>query len=87
MAMRGANLEQLTSLEKQFRTQSSTVEQLTSQVSSTLDGTAWTGPAADRFRQGWNGEFKSALNRLREALNEGATAVQKNRQAIEAATK
>ena len=49
-------------------TRSTAINQLMSTVDGVLDGTAWTGPARDRFGQDWNGSFKQALNRLNEAF-------------------
>ena len=47
-----------------------------------LDGTSWQGPAADRFRQAWEGEFEPNLAKLRTALQDAATEVARRRDAL-----
>jgi uncharacterized protein YukE len=84
--MYGANLEQLDQLQRRFAEENEAVRQLQTRISGTLGSTAWTGPAADRFRTAWSGEFVPALNRLAEALAENATVVANRREAIAVAT-
>jgi uncharacterized protein YukE len=84
--MYGANLEQLDQLQRRFAEENEAVRQLQTRISGTLGSTAWTGPAADRFRTAWSGDFVPALNRLAEALAENATVVANRREAIAAAT-
>jgi WXG100 family type VII secretion target len=45
----------------------------------------WTGPAADRFRNAWN-EAKSQFEKMRTALDEAGSAVNKNAENIERVT-
>ena len=68
MSMYGANPEQLATLGRTLTNQIDAINQLMSTVDGVLNGTAWTGPARDRFGQDWNGSFKQALNRLNEAF-------------------
>jgi WXG100 family type VII secretion target len=68
----GGDIEQLSALERTFTQQGQAVETLRSTISSTLDTTSWRGPAAERFRSEWNGEFAQALTRLADALNQNA---------------
>jgi uncharacterized protein YukE len=84
--MYGANLEQLDQLQRRFTEENEAVRQLQTRISGTLGSTAWTGPAADRFRTAWSGDFVPALNRLAEALAENATVVANRREAIAVAT-
>jgi uncharacterized protein YukE len=84
--MYGANLEQLDLLQRRFAEENEAVRQLQTRISGTLGSTAWTGPAADRFRTAWSGDFVPALNRLAEALAENATVVANRREAIAVAT-
>src|SRR5690349_3925708 len=85
-SMVGGDLEQLQVLEQQFRNDSQAVAELRSRITSVLASTAWTGPAADRFRQEWNGSFSSALGNLSAALQDNAGLIASRRQAIAAAT-
>jgi uncharacterized protein YukE len=84
--MYGANLEQLDQLQRRFAEENEAVRQLQTRISGTLGSTAWTGPAADRFRTAWSGDFVPALNRLAEALAENVTVVANRREAIAVAT-
>jgi uncharacterized protein YukE len=86
-AMWGGNLEQMQSLDSTFTSQAQAVADLTARITSTLQGTAWTGPAADRFRQDWSGQFQPALQKLQSALTDNAAIVRNRRAAIETATR
>ena len=85
-AMVGGDLEQLAVLEQQFRVDADAVAELRARVTAVLSGTAWTGPAADRFRHEWASTFSTALLNLATALQENASLVAGRRQAIAAAT-
>ena len=82
----GGDLEQLGVLEQQFRADAEAVADLRARVTSVLAGTAWTGPAADRFRHEWTTSFSTALLNLSAALQENAALVAGRRQAIAQAT-
>src|SRR3954453_17483251 len=84
--MVGGDLEQLQVLEHQFRADAEVVAELRARISNVLGATAWTGPAAEQFRQEWNGTFAGALAQLAAALGENAAVVASRRQAIFAAT-
>ena len=85
-AMVGGDLEQLQVLEQQFRADAQEVADLRARISNVLAGTAWTGPAANQFRDEWNGNFANALNHLSIALSDNAAVIANRRQAIFAAT-
>ena len=82
MAQIGGQIEQLDALRQRFDAESGTVQELTSSIDGQLDGTWWVGPAADRFRESWSGEFKPALVRLQQALADSAAEVARRRQAL-----
>ena len=69
MITHGANVEQLTTLGRTLTNQIDAINQMMSTVDGVLNGTAWTGPARERFCEDWNGSFKQALNRLNEAFD------------------
>jgi WXG100 family type VII secretion target len=71
----GGDIEQLSSLEQTFTREAGNVTQLRSAISATLNGTSWRGPAAQRFREKWNGEFSQTLARLCDALTQNAQYV------------
>ena len=85
-SMVGGDLEQLQLLEQQFRNDSEAVAELRARITGVLGNTAWTGPAADRFRQDWNGSFSTALSNLAAALLDNAGLIASRRQAIATAT-
>jgi WXG100 family type VII secretion target len=82
MAVIGGELEQLAALRGVFDTQAGAVDDLTRTIRAQLDGTSWQGPAADRFRQAWEGEFEPNLAKLRTALQDAATEVARRRDAL-----
>ena len=84
--MMGGDLGQLDALRKTFLDQVQTVEALRGAIDGVLGSTQWTGPAADRFRSEWAGQFVPNLRRLQDALSENAAVVQSRRAAIETAT-
>ena len=86
MSVYGGDLAQLEHLSKQFMSEIEAVDGLQTRISGALEGTAWTGPASERFRSLWRGEFVPALARLKEALGENAAVVTDRRRAIEMAT-
>ena len=84
--MVGGDLEQLQVLEQQFRADAQAVGELRARIANVLAATAWTGPAANQFRDEWNGNFSAALNHLSAALADNASLIANRRQAIFAAT-
>lgn len=86
MAVYGGDLAQLETLSGQFIREIDAVDGLQSRISGVLESTAWTGPAAERFRTQWIDDFVPALLRLKEALSESSAVVNDRRQAIEMAT-
>ncbi|MGZ5384306.1 MAG: WXG100 family type VII secretion target [Acidimicrobiia bacterium] len=86
MAVYGGDLAQLEGLSSQFIREIDAVDGLQSRIAGALEGTVWTGPAAQRFRSQWSQDFVPALVRLKEALSESASVVTDRRKAIEMAT-
>lgn len=85
MSTIGGSLEQLASLARQFEQQAQAAQQLKSIIRSELKNAHWEGPAAERFRSMWAGEFEPALARLEAALQESGAEVARRRSALEAA--
>jgi WXG100 family type VII secretion target len=85
MSTIAGSLEQLAALARQFDQQAQAAEQLKSVIRSELNNAHWQGPAADRFRSTWAGEFEPALERLQTALKEAGAEVSRRRDALEAA--
>ena len=81
----GAELGQMQSLKKTFDANSQKAIELMTAVRSSLDNTFWKGPAADRFRQAWKGEFEPAMKKLEAALKEAGAEVQRRHDALQRA--
>jgi uncharacterized protein YukE len=84
MAIAG-DIEQLLALQNTFTRNSRLVEELTSSMTNELSNVRWEGPAAERFRSLWTGDFSSALRRIQEALDDASTEVSRRREALIAA--
>ena len=82
MARIGGGIEQLAQLQSTFERASELVEELTRMVASQLGNTEWEGPAAERFRSEWSGEFEPALRRMDGALHEAGAEVGRRREAL-----
>ncbi|MDA8399473.1 MAG: WXG100 family type VII secretion target [Actinomycetota bacterium] len=78
----GAQIEQLQQLEVTFKNQAGNVESMTKGITSQLGSTQWEGPAADRFRSAWSGEFAPMLNKLVTALTEASQEIDRRRNAL-----
>lgn len=82
MSTIGGEIGQLQSLKANFERQSASVHELTAAIRGELGNTWWKGPAADRFRDAWAGEFEPALRKLEAALQEAGTEVARRREAL-----
>jgi WXG100 family type VII secretion target len=82
----GGDPQQMQQLSVQFRNEGQQVADVASRITGTLANTVWTGPAADRFRQEWEGDFRQVLARLQEALERNAHVVDSRLRAITDAT-
>jgi WXG100 family type VII secretion target len=81
----GATIEEMQSLQATFTRESGTVEQLTSSISGQVGSTWWVGPAAERFKSQWEGEFKPMLTQLQTSLHECSSEVARRAEAIQTA--
>lgn len=78
----GATIEEMHALQAAFSRESATVAGLTSSISSQVGNTWWVGPAADRFRGTWEGEFRPMLARLQAELEQCSNEVSNRAQAL-----
>ncbi len=81
----GATIEEMQTLQAKFASESESVNSLRSTISSQVEGTWWVGPAAERFKGEWNGQFSPMLSRLAVALQDCSREVQQRTQAIQTA--
>jgi WXG100 family type VII secretion target len=85
MSKIGAELEQMQQLRSTFDRNAQSVNQLNSSISGQVSNTWWVGPAADKFRAAWEGEFRPALKKLEQALMEAGQEVQRRHDALQQA--
>jgi WXG100 family type VII secretion target len=66
---------ELRSLSSRCRGESGRIDQVRQSVGQAIAGADWDSPAAHRFRDNWNADFRPALDKLSAALSElGALA-------------
>lgn len=82
MSTIGAEMGQLESLKGTFDREAQNVAELTSTIGSQLANTWWKGPAADRFRSEWDGQFAPMLRQLQSALQDSSAEVQRRHEAL-----
>jgi hypothetical protein len=58
------------------------VAELVSTVDSQINSTYWVGPAAERFKGEWAGDFKRMLANLQNAFGEAGTEIARRRDAL-----
>jgi WXG100 family type VII secretion target len=78
----GGDVEQLARLRATLMQQSQVIEGLAGSLRQQLGDTTWHGPAAERFRAAWAGEFEPSLRRLQAALQEAGQEVGRHREAL-----
>ncbi|GAC1364620.1 MAG: hypothetical protein NVSMB32_07310 [Actinomycetota bacterium] len=65
---------ELRSLSSRCRGEAGHIDQVRQTVTQAIAGTDWASPAAQRFRDNWNADFRPALDKLSSALGELGTA-------------
>jgi WXG100 family type VII secretion target len=81
----GGDLNVMTGLKTDFDRHAGTVDSLVSELDAAVNnviGSGWQGPAAERFREAWQSQYKKALLGLREALGAAAQEIQRRRDSI-----
>ena len=78
----GGEVDQFTALKSTFDRQAANVAELVSSIDSQINSTYWVGPAAERFKGQWSGDFKRMLTNLQSALGEAGTEVARRRDAL-----
>jgi WXG100 family type VII secretion target len=78
----GGTIEQMTMMGTQFSNGADTLSALVGRITSQLNSTDWEGGAAQRFRDQWNGEFRSVLTQVEAGLRECSTEVRNRANAL-----
>jgi len=82
MARIGGEIEQLAQLKSTFDREAQSVEELTRAIRSQLQGTAWEGPAAERFRTMWTSEYEVSMRKVQQALVDAGAEVARRQGAL-----
>lgn len=64
----GMDVAGVRTLASQFEAKASEIEGIANQLTSQLGGTAWVGPDATTFRNDWDGQYRSYLRQVADAL-------------------
>jgi WXG100 family type VII secretion target len=62
--------EEVRTLGKKCNTESGTVDGVLNAIKTQISATNWDSPAANRFKQDWEGKFQPALKELSKSLLE-----------------
>lgn len=82
----GMDISAVRQLATQFDAKAGEIEQISTLLSSTLQGTQWEGPDATRFRDDWQSQHVTALRTVADALREASRAATSNAQQQEQAS-
>jgi GH15 family glucan-1,4-alpha-glucosidase len=86
MAVWGLDVEQVRQLSTQLNRQADAIQQALGTLTSALQGTQWSGPDAEKFRNDWSSSHTSALKSVISALQEAAQLAARNAGAQEQAS-
>ncbi|MGW9413956.1 WXG100 family type VII secretion target [Arthrobacter cupressi] len=78
MAIWGADVQQLKTLGSKLSAGSNEIEQQRNTLNKVLHGTDWKGPDADKFRNEWQSQHMTALQKVAQALDEAGKKATKN---------
>lgn len=78
MAIWGADIAQLKTLGSKLQAGSHEIENQRNTLNKVLAATDWKGPDADKFRNEWQGQHMTALNKVAQALEEAGKRATKN---------
>ena len=82
MSRLGGDIPAMERLHGQLVQKSQEIQRLRSELTNLVNGTYWEGPAAQRFRTDWSGQYSPNLTKLDQALNELGRAVQSRKDAL-----
>ena len=86
MAVWGLDVQQVRTLSKQLNTQADSIQQTLNTLTSALQGTQWSGPDAEKFRNDWSSSHTSALRNVINALQEAGQLASRNADSQEQAS-
>lgn len=74
----GMDVGAVRQLASQFGAKADEIDQIASTLTTQLDGTAWIGPDATRFRSDWQSQHVAALRNVSNALREAQQTAMRN---------
>lgn len=86
MAVWGLDIQQVRQLSSQLNRQAETIQQSLSTLTAALNGTQWTGPDAEQFRNEWSSTHTASLRNVINALQEASQKAARNADAQEQAS-
>lgn len=78
----GGDIPAMEQLQAQLKQRSQEVVDLRTQLTNMIGGTWWSGPAADRFKNEWNGQYSASLQNLEKLLTELGEEVRRRKDAL-----
>ena len=78
MAVWGLDVTQVRQLSSQLNQQSEAIQQVLTTLTGALNGTQWTGPDSEQFRNEWQSTHTPALRNVISALSDASTKARQN---------
>lgn len=78
----GGDVDAMERLQGQLKQKGSEIQRLQGELTNMVGNTWWEGPAAERFRNEWNGQYKGSLQKLEALLGDLGQEVQKRKDAL-----
>jgi len=78
MSFTGMDIAAVRTLATQFETKAGEIDNLRTQLTTQLDGTAWVGADRERFHSDWMGQYTTSLNQVADALRDACTRARMN---------
>lgn len=86
MAVWGLDVQQVRQLSKQLSQQADSIQHTLTSLTSALNGTQWTGPDAEHFRNEWSSSHTASLKAVINALQEASQKASQNASSQEQAS-
>jgi uncharacterized protein YukE len=78
----GGDIEGMERLQSQLKQRGQEVQKLRSEMTNMIQNTWWEGPAANRFKTEWNGQYSQSLQKLEALLGDLGQEVQRRKDAL-----
>ena len=86
MAVWGLDVQQVRQLSAQLRNSAESIQQTLTTLTGALNGTQWTGPDAEQFRNEWSSTHTASLRNVINALQDASQKAARNAEAQEQAS-